>query len=93
VPQLSIGRIRNPVRSLDYVVSLHAAQGLEDEDLTILDLESLLLTGTIVERQEDRQTRETKAIIRGRTLDHRQAEAAVKVGFTGILFIVTVYLI
>ena len=93
MPQLSITRIRELVRSLNYVVSVHAAEELEDEDLTILDLENILLTGTIVERQKDRETRETKIVIRGRTLDDRQAEAVVKIGFTGVLYIITVYLI
>lgn len=69
------------------------AEELEDEDLTILDLENIVLTGTIVERQKDRETRETKIVIRGRTLDDRQAEAVVKIGLTGVLYIITVYLI
>ena len=93
MPLLPITRIRNLVRSLNYVVSVHAAEELEDEDLTILDLENILLTGTIIERQKDRETRETKIVIRGRTLDDRQAEAVVKIGFTGVLYIITVYLI
>lgn len=66
---------------------------LEDEDLAILDLENILLTGQIDERQKDRQTQETKIVIRGRALDGREAEAVVKVGRTGILFIITVYLV
>ena len=74
-------------------MSLHAAGELEDEDLTIIDLENIILTGRIVERQKDRQTHETKIVIRGRTLDDRQAEAVVKVGLTGILYIITVYLV
>jgi len=93
VPQLSITRIRDLVRSLNYVVSVHAAEELEDENLTILDLENILLTGTIVERQKDRETREGKIVIQGRTLDDRQAEAVVKIGFTGVLYVITVYLI
>jgi hypothetical protein len=50
VPRLSIIRIRDLVRSLNYVVSLHAAEELEDDNLTILDLENIILTGRIVER-------------------------------------------
>jgi len=92
VPRLSITRIRDLVRSLNYVVSLHAAEELEDENLTILDLENIILTGRIVERQRDRQTHETKVVIRGRTLDGREAEAVAKVGPTGTLYIITVYL-
>ena len=93
VPRLSIIRIRDLVRSLNYVVSLHAAEELEDDNLTILDLENIILTGRIVERQKDRQTRETKIVIRGRTLDDREAEAVAKVGPTGALYVITVYLV
>jgi hypothetical protein len=93
VPRLSITRIRDLVRSLNYVVSLHAAEELEDDNLTILDLENIILTGRIVERQKDRQTHETKVVIRGRTLDSREAEAVAKVGPTGALYIITVCLV
>jgi hypothetical protein len=93
VPQLPIRRIRGLVRSLNYVVSLHAAEELEDDNLTILDLENIVLTGRVVGRQKDRQTRETKVVIRGRTLDGREAEAVVKVGPTGALYVITVYLV
>jgi hypothetical protein len=92
VPRLSITRIRDLVRSLNYVVSLHAAEELEDDNLTILNLENIILTGRIVERQRDRQTRETKVLIRGRSLDGREAEVVVKLGPTGALYIITVYL-
>jgi hypothetical protein len=92
VPRLSITRIRDLVRSLNYVVSLHAAEELEDDNLTILDIENIILTGRIVERQRDRQTRETKVLIRGRSLDGREAEVVVKLGLTGALYIITVYL-
>jgi hypothetical protein len=92
VPRLSITRVRDLVRSLNYVVSLHAAEELEDDNLTILDLENIILTGRIVKRQRDRQTRETKILIRGRSLDGREAEVVVKPGPTGALYIITVYL-
>ncbi|MGB5079631.1 MAG: DUF4258 domain-containing protein [Burkholderiales bacterium] len=91
--RISITQVRDLVRSLNYVVSLHAAEELEDDKLTILDLENIVLTGRILERQKDRETRETKIVIRGRTLDGRQAEAVVKVGPAGALYIITVYLV
>ncbi len=91
--RLSIIRIRDLIRSLNYVVSVHAAEELEDDNLTILDLENIILTGRIIARQKDSQPRETKSIIRGRTLDGLDAEAVVKVGPAGTLFIVTVYLV
>jgi hypothetical protein len=44
----SIARLRHLVRTLDYVVSTHAAEELEDDDLTILDLENIGLAGEII---------------------------------------------
>lgn len=93
MPQPTIARIRDLVRSLNYVVSIHAAEELEDDDLTILDLENIILTGAIIARQRDRRTREGKCVIRGRSLADREAETIAKVGPTGTLFIVTVYLV
>ena len=64
---------------------------MEDDGFTILDLENIILTGTIVERQKDQQTDETKTVIRGVALDSREAEAVVKVVLSGIVYILTVY--
>ena len=64
---------------------------MEDEGFTIFDLENIILTGTIVERQKDQKTDETKIVIRGLALDGREAETVVKVGLSGILYIITVY--
>ena len=90
--RLSIARVRNLVRSLNYVVSLHAAEELEDDNLTILDLETIVLSGAIVERQRDRHTGETKYVVRGATLAGEEAECVVKIGPNGRLFVITVYL-
>ena len=91
--QPSISRIRDCIRSLNYVVSLHAAEELDDDDLTILDLENILLTGEITERQRDRKTREVKLVVRGRTIEGRAAETIVKLNQIGTLFVITVYLV
>ena len=64
---------------------------MEDDGFTILDLENIILTGTIVERQKDHNTDETKIVIRGLSLDGREAETVVKVGLSGTLYIITVY--
>ena len=93
MPQLTLNRIRDLVRSLNYVVSIHAAEELDDDNLTILDLESVLLTGQIIERQRDRSTREVKGVVRGRTLNGFDAETIVKLGHTGTLVVITVYIV
>jgi Domain of unknown function (DUF4258) len=91
VAQATINRLRDLIRSLNYAVSIHAAEELDDDNLTIFDLENLILTGAVVERQRDRQTREVKYIVRGHTLSDVPAEAVVKIAPGGNLFVITVY--
>ena len=61
--QSTISQLRHLVRTLKYVVSTHAAEELEDDNISILDLESIILTGKITERQRDAKTRESKIIV------------------------------
>jgi len=93
MPRTSISRFREFVRTLNYFVSIHAAEALEDDKLTILDLENIILTGEVVERQRDRQSREAKFVIRGETREAHIAEAVVKIGPTGRLVVITAYLV
>ena len=90
--QATIRQLRYLIRTLNYVVSTHAAEALEDDNLSILDLENILLTGQIAEHQRDAQTREVKCVVAGVTLDGSPGEAVIKVGFTGKLIVITVYL-
>lgn len=90
--RVSIARLRHLIRTLSYVVSTHAADELEDDNLSILDLESIVLTGQIVERQRDRTTREVKYVVQGATLGGQAGEVVAKVGQNGKLFVITVYL-
>lgn len=90
--QTSISHFRHLIRTLQFFVSTHAAEELEDDNLTILDLENIILTGQIIARQRDAQTRELKYVVEGITLGGESAEAVVKVGFTGKLIVITTYL-
>jgi hypothetical protein len=69
-----------------------AIAGCHDDNLIILDLENMVLTGEIVERQRDRATRETKYVVRGTTLEGFAGEVAAKVGTSGKLIVITIYL-
>ncbi len=89
--QLTINHLRHLIRTLNYVVSTHATEELDDDDISILDLENIILSGQIIERQRDRQTREIKYLVSGSTLDSRTAQTVVKVGFTGKLIVITAY--
>ena len=90
--QVSISHLRHLIRALSYVVSTHAADELADENLSILDLENIILTGQIVERQRDRSTREAKYVVHGVTLEGSAGEVVAKVGHSGKLVVITVYL-
>ena len=90
--QVSISQLRQLIRRLGYVVSTHAADELEDDNLSILDLENIILTGQIVERQRDRTTREVKYVVQGTTLQGSAGEVVAKVSQGGRLFVITVYL-
>ena len=90
--QSTISQFRHLIRTLNYVISTHAAEELEDENLSILDLENIILTGRIKERQREAKTHEIKRVIAGITLDGAAAEAVVKIGVTGRLIVITAYL-
>ena len=91
MPRLTLRRLRDLIRNLQYSVSIHAAEELDDDRLTILDLESILLSGEIVARQRNRATGERKSIVRGRTLDGGEGECVVKLGPTGRAIVITIY--
>ena len=85
-------RIREAVRVRRYVMTLHAEEEMADEGLGVLDIENVLLTGRVVERQRDRTTRESKYLVLGEPLaGDRDVVVAVKFGPTGRLVILTVY--
>jgi hypothetical protein len=90
--RVTIQRLRDFIRSFDYSISVHAADELEDDGLSILDLEAIILSGAIVERQRDRATGETKFVIRGVTLKQAEAECVIKIGPSGRLYVITAYL-
>jgi len=66
---------------------------IEDDGLSILDLENIILTGQISECQRDLQTREIKCVVSGFTRDGRHAKAVVKIGFARTLIVITIYLL
>lgn len=84
-------RIREKIRSRDYVVTTHADDEMYEDELTIHDVERAVLSGRIVERQKDRQTSEGKYVIHGVSLNSEAVAVVTKFGFTGKVVIITVY--
>lgn len=46
--------LRNRFRARQFVVTIHADDELDDDGLTLFDVERCILGGHIVERQKDR---------------------------------------
>ena len=51
-------QFRQKVRTRQYVVTVHSDEEMDEDGLTVFDIESAILSGTIVEQQRDRQTRD-----------------------------------
>ncbi len=47
--------------AVGYVMTMHADEEADEDGLSILDIESVILTGSIVERQRDGETWELKS--------------------------------
>ena len=84
-------KMRELIRSLEYVMTIHGEEEIENDKLSILDIENTVLTGEIVERQRDDATAESKYLIVGKTLDDTDVTVVAKLGLTGKLVIITVY--
>jgi len=84
-------KMREKIRARQYIMTLHAEEEMEDDGLTIFDVESIVLTGTIIERQKDAVTAEWKYLVRGKSLKNFNAIVVGKLSPTGKLVILTVY--
>lgn len=72
-------------------MSIHAEEEMDNDGLTIFDIEHVLLGGKIVERQRDSQTGEWKYLVEGQTLGSEVAIVVTKLSLTGKVVIITVY--
>jgi hypothetical protein len=73
-------------------MTLHAEEEMNEDGLTIYDVERSILTGEILKRQKDRVTAEWKYRLRGGTVDGGEIEVVAKLSPTGKLVIITVYI-
>ncbi len=49
-------------------MTIHADDEMDEDGLTIFDVESAILSGKIIERQKDQSTGEWKYLVRGESL-------------------------
>lgn len=76
-------RLRDLILNSDYVVTVHAYDEIAADDLTIWDIESVFLTGEVLERQRDVKTSESKYRVRGASLSGDPVEVIAKHAVTG----------
>ena len=58
-------KMREKIRKRQYVMTLHANEEMENDALTIFDVEHCILSGEIIEKQKDRNTNEWKYVAKG----------------------------
>ena len=88
-----LARLRRLLRDDKYVVTLHALEAMHDDGLTIFDVERCLSVGSIVMRQWDRGRREWKYLVKGQAAEDTAMVVVCKIGRSGRLVIVTVYIL
>jgi U3 small nucleolar ribonucleoprotein component len=88
-----LNQMRERIRSREYVMTLHAEEEMDDDNLSIFDVEHGILTGRIIERQKERVTAEKKYLLEGETLAGDLVVVVAKLSITGKLVIITVYLV
>lgn len=84
-------RLQTRIRERQYVVTLHALDEVDEDALSVFDLERAILTGEIIERQRDQVTREWKYLVRGCAVDGRQIVVVTKLGPTDKLVVITTW--
>lgn len=84
-------RMQEKIRTRKYVMTLHAEEEMDDDELLIFDIERCILTGKIIERQKDKVTTEWKYVIEGQSIFSDKVGTVAKLSLTGKLFIITVY--
>ena len=84
-------RMRELIRNRQYVMLLHAEDEMDADGLTVYDVESIVLTGRIVERRKDRASVEWKYLVSGQALAGDAVTVVAKFGPTGKLVLITVF--
>ena len=84
-------KLRDYIRESRYIVSVHADEQMDEDNLSIFDVERTILTGQIAERQKDKETGEWKYIVKGNSMDGRRVVVVTKLGPTGKAIIITVF--
>jgi len=83
--------IRDKIRLRQFIMTVHAEEEMNDDELSIFDLERCVLTGEITERQKDKETGEWKYVVKGQSVTNDKIVVVVKISPTGKLVFITTY--
>jgi hypothetical protein len=86
-------QMQEKIRTRQYIMTLHAEEEMDDDELSIFDVERAILTGEIIERQKEHKTGEWKYLIKGHTLTNYNLIVVSKLSIIGKLVIITVFLL
>jgi hypothetical protein len=89
--QRILRQFKDCIREKNYVVTLHAEEEMDEDELSIFDMERAILTGNIIERQKDREIKGWKYLIRGQIIDGSKIVVVGKLSPTGKMVIITVF--
>ena len=64
---------------------------MDADGFTIFDVEHVILTGVVTERQKDRVSEEWKYLVNGESLASDKATVVAKIGPTDKLVIITIF--
>jgi len=86
-------QMREKIRARQYLMTVHAEEEMANDNLSIFDVEHVILTGEIIERQKDRDAGEWKYLVEGGTITGDLAVVVAKLSITNKLVMITVYVV
>ncbi|MFN8444550.1 MAG: DUF4258 domain-containing protein [Caldilineaceae bacterium] len=84
-------QMREKIRIRSYVMTAHAEEEMNDDNFSIFDVERAILTGQVIERQQDHQTSEWKYLISGQSEFDEAMIVVAKISVTDKMVVITVY--
>jgi hypothetical protein len=83
--------MRERVHARQYVMTLHAEEEMDDDELSIFDIERSIMMGEIAARHRDHVTIGYRYLVEGQTIAGDPIVVVGKLSSTRTLVIVTVY--
>jgi Domain of unknown function (DUF4258) len=86
-----LNQLKEFVRTNCYIMTLHAEEEMDEDNLSIFDVEHALLTGKLLEKQKDEKYNEWKYLVHGQTIEGGYITVVVKISPTGKMVVITVF--